>query len=226
MTQISNLIEQNEILKAEAIKKSPARFFLDISQEDFMNLFCSKLNYYLSRKHKKDFKFKIDKQNKEIIEQLYFYLYGSEQFKGDLYKGILLIGSLGTGKTTILQSFCEMINDFKIKIISIIHSKKLSSELNADKNIIEYEKIPLFIDDIGKENRNVNNFGTIINPIPDIFALRSEYGSWTFGTGNYNLNSYSEFYGETIKERFFELFNIISVSGESRRKQDIINIKN
>lgn len=222
MIPISQLIENNENKILEFEKGKASRVFIDISKPDFYKLYQSKLDLVLTRKHKKPMIFDIHKLVKDPIEQLFYYLRGVKEFKGNIQMGIFMNGDLGCGKTTMLRAFCEMINDFNLKIITGIHSKKLASELNAEKRIEDYEKIPLFVDDIGKEPKDVNNFGTIIKPIPDVFALRAEYGSWTFGTGNYSLKTYGEFYGETIKERFIELFNIMKIKGGSQRKE--INI--
>lgn len=220
MTVISQLIEQKkEELLNESKKQT--RFFINISKQDYLDLFQLKLDFILTRKHKKPLKFIIHKDIECHIHQLYYYLTGSDEFKGDPQRGILALGDLGCGKTTLIKAFCELLNDFERKRITILHSKKLSSELGMDVKITDYEKKPLFIDDIGKETKDVNNFGTIINPIPDVFALRAEYGAWTFGTGNYKLSTYGteKFYGKTTQERMIEMFNIMEIKGKSQRKE-------
>ena len=147
---------------------------------------------------------------------LFVYLTGA---KSDLYlnKGILLVGGFGVGKTLIMKAFINLINSYQIKIITTLHGKELTIEL-PKKGLQDFKKKPLFIDDIGKENKEVLVYGTRIKPYVDMISLRYEFPTWNFGTSNYNMNTLKELYGETITDRMKDMYNVIVLNGESFRK--------
>ena len=93
------------------------------------------------------------------------------------------------------------------------------AKLIRDNGGVEYYKLkPMFIDDIGKETKEVRDYGTIVNPVPDLFSVRYDFGAWTLATCNYKPKELTEFYGETIVDRFKEMFNYLVLTGKSRRQ--------
>jgi DNA replication protein DnaC len=213
ISQISNNLDL--LVEAAEFEYNNRRLFIEMTVQEFRLLFGKILKANLLRKGQ-DKIFNIDDNNKDILNQLYYYLIGDDKFKGDLQKGIIIFGTIGTGKTLIVRSFVELIQAASNKMFTILHSKALASYLR-EKGEDYLNLRPLFIDDIGKESKIVNDFGTIKNPIPDLFSIRYDFGGWTFGTCNYNLEDLEGFYGLTIIDRFKEMFNFLIMEGESRR---------
>ena len=209
----------------QSARDANKRKFVKISGEDFSQLFKIRLNQQLA-KRRKGVDFIIDENNKSLINQLYYYIVGSEKFNGDHEKGLMVLGNLGSGKTIIMLAFCEVWNDlFRIKIASTSAKLYVQYLLEPEKfrsfngnNLPNYENGTVFIDDIGKESKKVNVYGTEICPIADLLASRYDKGNITFTTGNYKLESLKDQYGETITDRMKEMFNIIILKGNSRRK--------
>lgn len=232
MNQISEIIKANEILLEEVKAESRARRkVFSISPDDYKKLFSIHANRYVVKRDPEK-TFVIDKDNRDVMNQLYYWLIGSEQFDGKLSKGILLMGNFGNGKSLMLTSLVDVINDLVRKktnetelledmrnyqYIKKIHSKRLASEIRQD-GIEKLLKRPLMIDDLGKEPKEMNDYGTIILPVTDLLALRYDECALTFATANFK-ESFKEYYGETIYERMIEMFNFIEVPGESRRKE-------
>ena len=159
--------------------------------------------------------FIVDENNKAIINQLYHYLRGSVEFTGDHRKGILLIGNIGNGKTILMESFIEVFNKTSSKIITNIHFNDIE-RYKADNRIGYLDKRPLYIDDIAIKQEQVNIYGTKVNPFEDLIDQRYRNRGLTFGTSNYSLKDFK--YTPRIKDRLTEMFNIINLPGESRRK--------
>ena len=163
--------------------------------------------------------YKVDSDNKQIINQLYFYLIGSDQFVGDLNKGILLSGAIGNGKTIIMESFIDV---FHIAIderkrICKIHAKEVGAILSEPEkyNAQHFKSKPLFIDDIGKEESEIKVYGTNVAPFEDLISDRYKHFAITFGTTNYKFEDMK--YSRHTIDRMRQMFNVIVLPGKSRR---------
>jgi DNA replication protein DnaC len=209
----TNLREKINAANKEAAKR---RAFISISASDFKEIFLLQMDFILSEKGLGN-KYVLDKDNSSVINQIYLYLVGSDEFSGNINKGLLLMGSIGTGKTMIINAIISIIEELTVKRFTKVHAKALFS-LMKNKDDGYFDKRPVFIDDIGKEIQEVNDYGTKTNPVPELFAIRYDYNSWTFATCNYNEKELTELYGETIVDRFKELFNVLILEGDSRRK--------
>ncbi len=177
-----------------------------------------KINAEISEAKKgKKLIFKFDKYNEKLIEQLYFYAIKSEKFDGDIGKNILIAGKNGVGKTIIINSFLTIFEDMTNKKFIRTHSRNLFNEIKNNEQI-NYNRIPLYLEDLGKEEKIINDFGTQKQTIPALFSQRYRYNAWTFVCTNYNKNTLQEFYGVTIIDRFQEMFNFLKLNGESKRK--------
>lgn len=132
--------------------------------------------------------------------------------------GVMLIGSVGTGKTTLMQSLVKYYNWYYKKVIREVLAKTLPKEIRMN-GIESFYKRPLFIDDLGKESAITAEFGQRYDTWGDIFSVRYELRSLTFATANYRIDGgFKEMYGEVINDRMKEHFNIIELTGESLRK--------
>lgn len=87
---------------------------------------------------------------------------------------------------------------------------------------------PLFIDELGREQLEINDFGNRIRPVNDLMEARYEYGARTFFTSNFSLDTLSKGrnekgemvgYGKYVGERIQEMVNIITMPGGSRREK-------
>jgi DNA replication protein DnaC len=220
MTPISikKAIEQAREKRDELKKEiSLKRTFIQMSPGEFAKLMAAKCErIFLQRSEPRKFDF--DSYNIPVINQLYLYATGDKDFKGSILKGIHLWGDFGTGKTSLLQALSEIISETTGKIVETILAKEFASKLmDRDRGLNYYSKKPLFIDDIGREQAEINNYGNITRPVPDLYYLRKENGAWTLQTCQYPIAKLEEKYGKFTTDRMRAAFNEIELKGKSRR---------
>ena len=202
-----------DIIKTGEYKKPVQRriFNAKISSEDFARMFIESATCKI---HSTEDSYIVDDNNKDAINQLYYFLVGSKLFKGDLIKGLLLIGSIGGGKTVLLESFIDVFNEVSGKVMVNISSKDLTEIQN--KHGSDYlKRRPLFIDDIGKEQTTINTYGTVSKPMEDLINDRYRTAGLTFGTSNLTLEDMP--YNKHTLDRMQQMFNVIVLPGKSRR---------
>jgi DNA replication protein DnaC len=109
----------------------------------------------------------------------------------------------------------------------MIPANQLYKEIQ-ERGIMTLAKRPLFIDELGREQLEINDFGNRIRPINDLMAARYETGARTFFTSNFKLETLSKGrsengeivgYGKYIGERIQEATNIVNLPGDSRREK-------
>jgi len=171
-------------------------------------------------------------------EEIYFQL--NEYFNGkgdlDLKKGILLSGSIGSGKTTAMRLFEKATKRFRI--ISTRHIVR-DTQINGFETIDKYGRssfgtvytpegeghpnkpISYCFDDLGLEDVNTKFYGNASNPIAEILLDRYEcqikYGMKTFATTNISIENLEQIYGDRLRDRFKEMFNLLYMKGKSLR---------
>jgi len=171
--------------------------------------------------------FIVDENNQDIIRQMWLYVIGSKNCKWNIHKGIYLGGKVGCGKTVLMQAFCEVLHVVSGRFITMIPANQLYQQIQS-VGIKSLLNAPLFIDELGREQVEVNDFGNRIKPINELIQLRYETGARTFFTSNFKLSTLSreyndkgerQGYGEYIGERIQEMTNMVILPGDSRREK-------
>ena len=199
-------------MKANYIKN---RVYLEIEYDKYEEMVIKFANEILDRRND-DKEFTIDEDNVYVIKQLYYYLTGSGKFNGNLHKGIMLNGFYGTGKTVILESFCKLINEFTKKRITILTAEKYT-ELLPEFGLTHFENKPIFLDDPGKEQKEINHFGTILKPVSDLLCRKYDNGTWMLLTSNNHLKTFEKIYSPMVADKMRGMFNVFELKGGSRR---------
>lgn len=151
----------------------------------------------------------------------------SEYLTGDSSKfGIMLCGVCGNGKTTMLYAFQNALNflvdrnvfagkDVGIRIIDakeILNITRDNRELNRIRN---YGMIG--IEDLGKEQTGVMDYGNLINPVIDLIEYRYNNQLFTFITTNLVPKDIRKKYGSRIADRFNEMLHVVIFGNSSYR---------
>lgn len=178
-------------------------------------------------------KYIIDNANRGIIDQMIKYFWLDATCKIDVYKGIILHGNTGTGKTMLFEIFNELIkldgdncimfrsgNKMCKFNLTKINAREMTDNLVKDKtelfeNCRTYRSV--FIDEIGKEALQVKHYGNIITPIEDIVDSRDKIQGLLFATTNLSLAELNDRYGARVYSRLNKLATFIDVTGTDRR---------
>lgn len=188
----------------------------DVRIYDFRKTF-NYLNAYGKYKFGESFNLKND--DAIIIYKLIIYAIRDEEncdkLGIDLNKGILLNGPIGCGKTslmTLLKHFMYADMNYLIK-----STRDISAEYNIDgySTILKYGKTAKIycLDDLGVE-QNAKHFGNECNTIAEILLHRYDLlraqNIVTHATTNLNANELDKIYGNRVRSRLREMFNLIS----------------
>lgn len=174
-------------------------------------------------------KFEISTAIQPIYLQLLHYFMGDKSGTLDISKGIAIGGGVGRGKTVLMQIFstnplqsfdvipCQDIAnlyaDKEKGGARIIH--RLGGEIQnpAYHECFGQKHLGICMDDLGTEN-NRKHFGNESNVIADIIFKRYSNKipfNQTHFTTNLNADEIEQFYGERVRSRMREMFNIINI---------------
>lgn len=226
MEAITNVLKKNPVFTGNSAKLKEQinekvtnlksfKSFVEMSYEDFKDLICENA-YSIMLQRSVTHQFIIDDTNEPIIRQLYLYFINSVECKWNLNAGLMFAGKVGCGKSLLMMAYLRISDEFSRKLTTSVHAKTLAGQIKLS-GIEDYARRPLFIDELGREESEVKDYGNIVKPVIDLFALRYEYGARTYATTNFKYESIEKFYGEFIRTRMEEMMTYIPIPGESRR---------
>lgn len=179
-------------------------------------------------------KFKIYPDDHPVIFKLLIYFIKDEnnakKLQIDLNKGILLTGKIGCGKTSILQlmkPFCCKKDSFQIKTcreITFDFAKKGYETIDqyTQKNNSQSRLPGICFDDLGAE-QPIKHFGNDCNVMGEILLSRYEsyiaHQSITHCTTNLSASDIEAYYGNRLRSRMRQMFNLISFSNNTTDKR-------
>ncbi len=169
----------------------------------------------------------IDQNNKKLIEFLILYFAEDQSFnkvfeKYSLNKGILLIGKCGTGKTATFRIFKEIVKYSTKHAFTMISSNQVVKEYELNPSIFDrYASRKFCFDDFGTESIS-KYYGKTEELLKTILEERYinfiEKDLKTYLTTNLSIEQIKQRYGERLHSRIYEMFNIILLDGNDRRK--------
>jgi DNA replication protein DnaC len=142
----------------------------------------------------------------------------------DPKKGLLIMGPVGVGKTTLMKEFLEeknkgpWITDYEVK-----RGVQQEGYNWFNRFVMDH----LTFDDLGAEPETILSYGHQFNPGEEIIQLRYEVFQRTAGrnrtcfTTNYNREDLLARYGERCYSRLQEMCNFIVLEGPDLRIEEI-----
>ena len=207
------------------IEYSLGRFDGKSVQYDF-----PKILVYLNAKGKLLFgeKFRIYKKDKEILLKLCSYFIRDKEnckkFGMDVDKGILLSGPVGCGKTSLMKLLHFLVPHQRKYVVMPCRNIVFAFNHLGYKTIEDYGESSFFcFDDMGVEpmgrhyGKDCNVIGEILLSRYDLFL---ETNLKTHATTNLNAEELEDRYGNRVRSRMRELFNLIAFdkrAGDKRK---------
>lgn len=202
-----------------------------LTENDFNALFDYYAGLAIKSKGGKEYK------SNRVIETVKRYFLGMEDFdrynlsksKPNVFKGLLLWGDYGIGKSMLFDIMHEVGRELMVKknypgvwfssisanrLVKDYMAESTNRDSNSDTYLRKYYKGNLYIDDLGFEQMAFNK----TELLGDVLFERHREGSLTFVTTNETPASLGKRYGDRIADRMPEMFNIIKWEGKSLRE--------
>ncbi|SNZ01884.1 ATPase [Flagellimonas pacifica] len=188
-----------------------------------------KMLTYLDAKGKLLFgkKFKIYREDREIIYKLCLYFICDRercsQHGIDIDKGILLSGPVGCGKTSLMKLMKHLVPHQRPYEVVPCRNIVFSFNHIGYKTIEDYGNTQFFcFDDLGVEPTG-RHFGKDCNVMGEILLSRYDlfmnHKRKTHVSTNLNAQELEERYGERVRSRMRQLFNLVAFDKGSRDKR-------
>lgn len=172
----------------------------------------------------------MDADNEKPMREIWNYLFQP--------KGILVIGTIGSGKTYLMDFFSAALGQFQ-KSFRIIPAHWVIRDCTDDVKLVndfgrysfkkkgsgqyDFEKpITICFDDLGMEQLETKHYGNSLSILTDILFDRHnmfiKHGMKTHATSNLSIDAIAEKYADRSASRFREMFNVVAITSKDRRK--------
>lgn len=178
-------------------------------------------------------KFKIHEQDHELIFKLVVYFLGRKEEANrlniDLTKGILLTGPIGCGKTSLMNLMRLVPPPERNHIMKPCRDVSFEFIQEGYEIIWRYSRMSFnnghpriyCFDDLGSE-QSLKYFGNECNVMGEILLSRYEYfisqRMVTHLTTNLSASEIEDLYGNRIRSRLREMFNLISFTNSTDKR--------
>lgn len=215
--------------KPHIITEGSVQYSLGELKNNQMLYDLDKILIYLNAKGKLLFgkKFKIFEEDQDILFKLCNYYIKDEanckKLDIDINKGILLSGPVGCGKTSLMKLLRHIVPHYKP--YEVIPTRNITFAFNnIGYTIIENYGDKLFycFDDLGVEPTG-RHFGKDCNVMGEVLLSRYEFFLQTkiktHATTNLKAQELEERYGNRVRSRMRQLFNLVAFDSKSRDKR-------
>lgn len=158
----------------------------------------------------------IDDSNAIVIEALCYYFSNVPYGKFNLSKGIFLAGNTGSGKTTLMRIFSQIVPFTFYYVDNICDNVRREGQEQLDK-IKQRTYDELCFDDFGSEAK-IMHYGSNYDVMYDVVVRRCQdfvhHKTKTHFTTNMTMQDIIKIYDTRIESRLHEMCNIVILGGK------------
>jgi len=236
--------------RAEEIYEHKQKYYDDLTKEDPNTITFNQWKSFFAKRYLELNKrpLDVDKDNEDVVTFLLLYFAGAQDLiekYGEVFslggkqqemsidKGVLVLGSTGTGKTSIMKT----LTNNPVKPFGVVSAIDVSQKfhkagydaidmyqhLNKNPSVrpFNHNVLGWCFDDMGAE-RVTKHFGDESKIMEEILFRHSnepESRGKIHGSSNLELPQLQEWYGPRIYSRIFQMFNIIFYKSEKDRRR-------
>ena len=176
---------------------------------DYDTMCARLLGWYANMVKGRGVPFILDKSTETKIEKVVRWMLDTPK------RGLLLCGTLGNGKTTMLRSLKYLFGSNAV----YMEAQQVYDYFKQNQSLPPVApKDVLLIDDLGVEPPSYNDFGNVRYPLAELLMARYRTNSTTVIASNCTFAQIGETYGDRVKDRMKEMFATITYTEESYRK--------
>ena len=176
------------------------------SQEQLMAML---LGTYGAVVESRDMTLQMDDATIAKVEKVVRWMYESRK------RGLLLCGTLGNGKTTMLRALKNLLGSK----VTYLEAQAIYDHFKQYQCFPEIsQENVLLIDDLGVEPATYNDFGEIRYPLAELLMKRYKGNLTTIIATNKTFDQIGETYGDRLQDRMREMFAMITYLEPSYRK--------
>ncbi len=185
-------------------------------------------NFLTAEAIRQNRKLEVDDSNKAVFVALSQWLAKDETDGIDSEKGVGLLGSVGVGKTLAMRAVRMCLQQmrspriFDINVCASVFDDAEAARKRNDDGLAKYRAGNRCFDDLGEEKTVLHDYGNRIEVLCETLLARHRRfevnGVQTHFTTNKSVAELEAIYGSRVHDRLFEMCNLISIGGASRRK--------
>lgn len=185
--------------------KVPQRYRARFSQEDVFVALKETYKHLLSNRSYEN----MDEHIQKVAKWL----------SGDFKAGLLLYGTIGSGKSTLMNSVIRYLTITEHGLrLSKYSAIDIARRFQTGEGDMVLNAKMLFIDDLGEEPVSVKEYGNELSPLIEVLYKRYDKKQFTVITTNKTEKEIELMYGERIADRFREMFDRVFFGHKSFRE--------
>ena len=174
-------------------------------------------------------------KRRALYRSLILWAIGHPDSELDIDKGLFIFGPVGTGKTLsmqVLQVFLKVVTDHENLSFKMYKADEIVDKVMSKGKFEEIKSMAfknLFIDDVGQESITINWYGNELCIMEKMimYAYDAYIQNRTYMHISTNLKptDFMNLYSPRVYSRIHKMFNLIEVTGDDFRQQELKYIK-
>ena len=173
--------------------------------------------------------FVIDNDNRKAVGSVFHWCLRDKKGTLDPHKGLWIYGNIGTGKSTLMKAILRFVGNHWQDYSGENIRPRWTSAADlcgqyASDGFNVFDSIPMGLDALGAESVPTNHIGNKLNVVQHLIYRLYEVKSPVpkIVTSTLTLKGVLDTYGAATVDRIGELFNLVELTGATRRQASAI----